>query len=121
MLIEMMIFIAEILNDYQVNDIPTIFIVPKDNLVQACGQNCLALYHPLIIQLSDTLDIDNSRVDQGILLHELVHHHQEMRGRWLSKTICEQLNNREKEAYAVQNIWYQKNDINFKAQYRKRC
>lgn len=56
--------------------------------------------------LNDTLDIRNDVVARSVLLHELVHHVQEVSGRFNSVPhACDRWWSREKEAYEIQNAY----------------
>lgn len=101
------------LSDYVVNDIPTIQLVSQEELYHLCGFNCTAVYLNHTIFLNENLDPQSSMKDRGVLVHELTHHHQQMRGRWGLTSTCDVQYNREKEAYQIQNYWYSYNNVSF--------
>jgi hypothetical protein len=56
--------------------------------------------------LNDTLDIRNDVLARSVLLHELVHHVQEVSGRFNSlPNQCARWWSREREAYEIQNAY----------------
>ena len=60
--------------------------------------------------LNDSLDIRNDVVARSVLLHELVHHVQEVNRRFVSApNQCERWWAREREAYDIQNAYLREN------------
>jgi hypothetical protein len=60
--------------------------------------------------LNDNLDIRNDVVARSVLLHELVHHLQEVKGRFNSApNQCQRWWSREREAYEIQNAYLREN------------
>ena len=64
-----------------------------------------ALYDPTLgVYIDEKLDVVNDIFDRSILLHELVHHVQAVRGRFdMGSSDCMRRNANEREAYALQN------------------
>jgi hypothetical protein len=60
--------------------------------------------------LNDTLDLQADLIARSVLLHELVHHVQELSGRFDSLPHrCDRWWSREKEAYEIQNAYLREN------------
>lgn len=60
--------------------------------------------------LNDTLDLRNDLVARSVLLHELVHHAQQLSGRFdILPNACDRWWSREHEAYQIQNAWLRQN------------
>jgi hypothetical protein len=63
--------------------------------------------------LSDALDVNHDVVARSVLLHELVHHVQEVSGRFESiENPCDRWWAREREAYEIQNAYLRDNHTN---------
>ena len=62
------------------------------------------------VYLNDTLDIRNDVIARSVLLHELVHHVQELSGRFdIVPNQCDRWWSREREAYEIQNAYLREN------------
>jgi hypothetical protein len=60
--------------------------------------------------LNDALDVEHDVIARSVLLHELVHHLQEISGRYSSMTNqCDRWWVREREAYDIQNAYLRAN------------
>lgn len=103
---------ANVLAGYPVPAVPpTVSFAPDRELAAiACRGKCQA--HGLLnglflpergIVLSDRLDPVRDVRARAILLHEIVHHLQELNGRFAERPACERHFLREREAYAVEN------------------
>jgi len=96
---EMLLFVSLYLGDYPVNDLPALRFVSIEDIRKLCdGHHCSAYYSRQVIYLTE--DYNNE-----ILFHEVVHHHQEMTGRWGTVPSRERWEARENEAHVVQKIW----------------
>lgn len=87
---------------------PEIHLLPQAVIAdKVCQKPCgvRAYYHPEWgVLLDETLKIESDPFDRSILLHELVHHVQSVRGRFDSKrSACDRWNAAEREAYSLQN------------------
>jgi hypothetical protein len=106
------LFLAiQALSGYTVPPVPPdIHIVPAHVMQQkACGKPCAvkAFYHPEWgVYLDEKLDLAGSPFDRSVLLHELVHHVQNVSGRFERMPLsCERNQLAEMEAYKVQNLY----------------
>lgn len=107
----LLLWISETLGDSPIYQHPVIKIVSHEELQSICLSNCSAAYEYPTVYLSDTLDL-TLPVNVGIVLHELTHHYQEVKRRWINTVPCIQTEYREIEAYNLQNIWYDFNGVN---------
>jgi hypothetical protein len=87
---------------------PEIHRVPQAEIgARFCHAPCAikAIYDPALgVYLDEKLDVINNTFDRSILLHELVHHVQAVRGRFdMGSSDCVRRNSNEREAYALQN------------------
>ena len=98
-----------LLSGYPVVSIqPEIHRLPQAVIAEkVCHKPCgvRAYYRPdWGILLDDSLDLESNAFDRSILLHELVHHVQAVRGRFETMpSTCDRWNAAEREAYALQN------------------
>lgn len=106
----MLLVISNILGDGTTNSIPPVLIVDDNRLQEVCMSRCTAAYIYPVIYLSEDLDLSTTH-DKGIVFHELVHHYQEIKSRYNSYSDCERYNYREREAYDLQNIYYENNQV----------
>lgn len=98
-LASLLLEIAEMLGDIPVNDLPAVVQVPRTQLRALCNQ-CDAAYVRPVIYLADDID---PGTDHGVYLiqHELIHHYQEMRGRYGLTPSPARWREREREAYLL--------------------
>jgi hypothetical protein len=62
------------------------------------------------VYLNDTLDLQADVLARSVLLHELVHHVQELSGRFdMLLNQCDRWWSREREAYEIQNAYLREN------------
>lgn len=60
--------------------------------------------------LNDTLDLRNDLIARSVLLHELVHHVQQLSGKFdILPNACDRWFSREREAYELQNAYLREN------------
>lgn len=88
---------------------PEIVFLPQAELADAaCHKPCpIYGWYPLgdVIYLDDHLDPVGDLEARGILLHELVHHLQQLAGAFTDDIACRNWARREQEAYKVQARW----------------
>jgi hypothetical protein len=87
---------------------PRVVAMPKHTLQQLiCDKPCqirAVYYPPLGVLLDDSMNLVGSEYDRSILLHELVHHAQEIGGRFETQpSECHRCAAAEDEAYQIQN------------------
>jgi len=87
---------------------PEVHQVPQAEIGERfCHAPCAirAIYDPALgVYLDEKLDVVNNIFDRSILLHELVHHVQAIRGRFdVGSSDCMRRNANEREAYSLQN------------------
>jgi hypothetical protein len=86
---------------------PDVRFLPQAELARlSCRSRCrlVGAFSPEHgVLLSDQLDPIHEPRARSVLLHELVHHLQELYGRFDDRPLCERYFLREREAYAVQN------------------
>jgi hypothetical protein len=87
---------------------PEVHRVPQAEIGERfCRTPCAirAIYDPTLgVYLDEKLDVVNNIFDRSILLHELVHHVQAVRGRFdQGSSDCMRRNANEQEAYSLQN------------------
>jgi len=88
--------------------VPEVHRVPQAEIAERfCQAPCAirAIYDPTLgVYIDERLDVVNNIFDRSILLHELVHHVQAVRGRFdMASSDCVRRNANEREAYALQN------------------
>jgi len=89
-------------------DLPSVEIVSKERMLEVCGVKAKGCYLRPIIYIRD----DMSEIEtKGVLVHELVHHHQAMLGSYASAPKCIGYHLREQEAYFIQNQWLRERGI----------
>ena len=100
----------KLLSGYAVpEDIPQVQFVSLKALQEvACkGNNCKvkALYHPVKgVMVNETLDVFNDVYARSVLMHELVHHLQQVNHKFEDEArACQRWQAREIEAYEVQH------------------
>ena len=87
---------------------PEIHRLPQALIAEkACHKPCgvRAYYRPdWGVLLDESLNVESDSFDRSILLHELVHHVQAVKGRFdTMPNACDRWNAAEREAYALQN------------------
>lgn len=94
---------ARLLGSSAIADLPAVQVLSAPEMRKLCGE-CIGAYKRPVVMLRD--DIDLSTVHgRAVLLHELVHHHQEMTGRYGLTHSCNRYRNREIEAIHVMHQW----------------
>jgi hypothetical protein len=99
----------QLLSGYPVPErLPAVHLIPRPVIQDlACEKPCQirAFYHPDFgILLDETLNLSSSAYDRSIFLHELVHHAQQVSGKF--ETLSSECTRRaaaETEAYEIQN------------------
>lgn len=99
---------ASLLSGYPAPAEPPTVALASDARLRAigCRGQCTAtaLYHPEHgVLLSDRLDPVRDPRARAVLLHEIVHHLQELGGAYADLPPCARFLAREREAYAVEN------------------
>jgi hypothetical protein len=89
--------------------LPEMYRVPHSQIeAMACERPCAvrAMYVPQLgIFLDADLDVEHDLYAKSILLHELVHHAQALRGNFDSLDWCRGWIAAEREAYAAQDVY----------------
>lgn len=114
-LISEMFMTIKLLSGYPVPEkLPEVFIVPIEQIQQMiCKGPCQvkAFYLPdKGVFINDQIDIGQDAFSRSILLHELVHHVQQISGKFetgLNK--CDRWYSKELEAYRIQNAYLKQN------------
>ena len=111
-LVAKLLITAKVLAGYPVPAVPpAVSFAPDPHLAAiACRGACQAngllngLFRPgRGIVLSDRLDPLHDVRARAVLLHEIVHHLQDLNGRFADQPACERYYLREREAYSVEN------------------
>jgi hypothetical protein len=106
----LLLLIIEFTGGIDISEKPNIITLSYAELHQLCYIQCTAAYVSNTIYLPNDLDLTDES-NHAILFHELVHFYQDVTKRWINKDLCQQYNDREREAYALQNIWYSHKNI----------
>lgn len=103
LLIALAIEAARLLGVPPIADLPAVQVMSAPEMQRLCGK-CIGAYKRPVIMLRDDVDLGTVH-GRAVLLHELVHHHQEMTGRGGLVHTCRRYRNREIEAIRVMHEW----------------
>lgn len=106
----LLLLIVQFTGGPEIKEQPVLSIVSHETLHRLCRLNCTAAYVSNTVYIPEDLDLTD-KANHGILFHELVHFYQDTTKRWVNTNLCQQYNDREREAYSLQNLWYSHNDI----------
>lgn len=99
---ELALEVALLMGVPPVMDLPAVEVVSPAQIQQVCGRRAKACYQRPKIYLEEEPE---TTYQHSILLHELVHHSQEMLGIGGTKWTCQRFIDREFQAYQVQQEW----------------
>jgi hypothetical protein len=99
---------ARLLGSPPIADLPAVQVLTVPEMQRLCGR-CIGAYRRPLVMLRADVDLGTVR-GRAVLLHELVHHHQEMTGRGGPVHTCNRHRNREIEAIRVMHQFLQERD-----------
>lgn len=94
---------SRLLGSTPIADLPSVQVMSAPEMRKLCG-GCIGAYKRPVVMLRDDIDLGTVH-GRAALLHELVHHHQEMTGRYGLTHSCVRYRNREIEAIYVMHQW----------------
>lgn len=99
---ELALEVALLMGVPPVMDLPAVEVVSPAQIQQVCGRRAKACYQRPKIYLEEEPE---TTYQESILLHELVHHAQELLGIGGSRWTCKRFVEREVQAHHIQQEW----------------
>ncbi len=94
---------------YRVADLPAVEILSVEDMARLCG-HCVAMYRRNVVMLRADRPLGRAFAD-SLLYHELVHHVQDVTGRFGHMPDCAAAHAREAEAYRLQAEWLNRQGV----------
>lgn len=99
---------ARLLGSPPIADLPSVRVLSVPEMQRLCGK-CIGAYQRPVVMLRADVDLGTVK-GRAVLLHELVHHHQDMTGRGGPVHTCNRFRDREIEAIRVMHQWIEEHD-----------
>jgi len=102
-IVELLLEVSLLMGVPPLMDVPAVYEVSPNQISKVCKATVKGCYIRPVVYIRSDLEAGGEK--NGTLVHELVHHHQEMLGKFNSFPSCERYYLREQEAYFIQNEW----------------
>lgn len=106
--VELMLEVSLLMGTPLLGDIPDVHELSPNQIAKVCSRPAKGCYLRPSIYIRD--DLKTGLEKNGVLVHELVHHYQEMLGKYNNFSPCYKYKYREEDAYYFQNSYLEKNN-----------